>query len=111
MYLVVENLEKVGPLGEQIPRSEPKPITSEEEEKPPEVIQEDMRLINSLWVSRVPIDDNAKALYSREEGKEWNFCLGHDLNPHTLFAKKTLYVFYLRISKVVGILVFLDKYG
>ena len=59
----------------------------------------------------MPIDDNAKALYSREEGKETSFYLGHHPKPNTLTPEKTLYVYYPRSSKAVGILVFLDKYG
>ena len=83
----------------------------EKEERQPKVSHEDMCLINSLRVTRVPIDDNAKALYSREEEKETNFYLGHHPKSHTLTPKKTLYAFYPRSSKFVGILVFLDRYG
>ena len=97
-------------LGQNLSQ-EPKPTTSVEEEKPPKVSQEDMCLINSLWVTRVPIDDNVKVLYSQKQGKEWNFYLGHHPKPHTLSMEKTLYVFHPRSSKVVGILVFLNKYG
>ena len=82
-----------------------------EEERPPEMSPEDMHLINSLRVTRVPMNENAKALYSREEGKETNFYLGHHLKSHTLILEKTLYVFYPRSSKAVGILVFLDIYA
>ena len=64
MHLAVEKLERMGPLGELTPRLEPKPIMSEKEEKSLEVSQEDMHLINSRRVTRMPIDDNAKALYS-----------------------------------------------
>ena len=81
---------------------------SEEEEKPPKVIQEDMRLINSQRVARVLINDNAKALYSREGGKELSFYLGHHPKSHTLTLEKTLHVFYLRSSKAVEILVFIE---
>ena len=84
MYLVVENLERIGPFKEQIPRPRPKHGMGEEEERPSEVSHEDMCLINSLRVTRVPIDDNAKSLYSKEEGKEINFYLGHHPKPHTL---------------------------
>ena len=75
---------------------------------PPEVSHEDMCLISSLRVTRVPIDDNAKALYSGEEEKKMNFYLGHHPKPHILNPKKTLYIFYQRSSKVVGILVILE---
>ena len=37
--------------------------------------------------------------------------MGHHPKPHTLIIQKTLYVFYLRSLKAVGILVFRDKYG
>ena len=95
-------------MGEQIPRFEFEHGMNEEEEKPLEVSQENMRLINSLRVMRVPIDDNVKALYSREEGKELNFYLGHHPKPHTLTLEKTLYVFNPRSSNAIGILVFID---
>ena len=51
----------------------------EGEERPLEMGPKKMCLINSLRVTRVPIDDNAKALYSREEEKkELSFFLGHN---------------------------------
>ena len=111
MYLVVENPKRVGPLGEQIPRPNTKHGMGEDEERPPKVSHNDMRLINSLRVMRVPIDDNDKALYSREEGKKMSFYLEYHQKPHTLTPEKTLYVYYSRNSKAIGILVFLDKYG
>ena len=111
MYLLVEDLASVGPLGELMPRPDNEPDLREVEERPPEMSPEDMRLINSFRVNRVPIDDNAKALYSREEGKETSFYLGHHPRPNTLTPEKTLYVYYPRSSKAVGILVFLDKFG
>ena len=83
----------------------------EEEERPPEISPKDMHLINSLRVTGVPIDDNAKTFYSREEGKELSFYFGHHPKPHTLTSEKTLYVLYPRGSKTTGILVFLDRFG
>ena len=56
MYLVVKKSKRVGPLGEQIPWSKPRHEMSEEKEKPLEVSQEDMHLINSLRGTRVSID-------------------------------------------------------
>ena len=55
-----------------MPKPNIEPGMGEEEERPPKMSLEDMRLINSFRVNRVPIDDNAKTLYSREEGKETN---------------------------------------
>ena len=77
MYLVVKNPQRVKLLGEQISRLELEQGMSEDEEKHLEVGQENMCLINSLRVTRVPIDDNAKALYILEEEKELKFYLGH----------------------------------
>ena len=82
-----------------------------EEERPPRMSLEDMHLINSLRVTRVAKDDNAKALYSREERKELSFYLSYHPKPHTLTLEKTLYVFYPRSCEAAGILVFLDRYG
>ena len=84
---------------------------SEDKERPPKMSLEDMHLIDSLRVTRVPVDDNAKDFYSKEEGKETSFYLGYHPKPHTLALEKTLYVYYPRSSKAMGILVFLDKYG
>ena len=69
-----------------------------------------MRLINSLRVTRVPIDDNVKSLYSKEKGRELSFYLAHHPKPHTLTLETMLYVFNPRSSKVVGMLVLQDKY-
>ena len=111
MYLVVENPKRVGPLREQIPRPDTEHGMGKEEERPPEMSLEDMHLINSLRVNRVSIDDNAKTLYSKEEGKEMSFYLSQHPKPHTLTLEKTLYVYYPRSSKAIEILVFLDRYG
>ena len=46
MYLVVGNPERVESLGEQIPRLDTEHGMGEEEERPPEMSYEDMRLIN-----------------------------------------------------------------
>ena len=94
-----------------MPRLEIEHGMGKEEERPLEMSFKDMCLIKSLRVNRVPIDDNAKALYSKEEGKELSFYLGYHPKPHTLTHEKTLYIYYPRSSKAVGILVFLDKYG
>ena len=77
MYLVVENPKRVGPYGELISRPKIDHEMGKEEERPPKVSHEDMHLINSLRVMGVPIDDNAKALYSRDKEKELNLYLGH----------------------------------
>ena len=42
MYLLVENPESVGPLGEQMPRPDMEPGIGEEEERPLEMNPEDM---------------------------------------------------------------------
>ena len=97
-----QNLTRIGVL-------KPDHGMGEEKERPSKVSHEDMPLINSPRVMRVPIDDNAKTLYSREEGKEMSFYLGHHPKPHTLTLEKTLYVFYLRSSKAVRAMPWLEN--
>ena len=82
MYLVVEEPDLVGPLGEPMHKNET--TFEEEEENPPTVDLNELQLINSLTVQRVPIDDNAKALYTHEDGGERNFYGGLHPQPHTL---------------------------
>ena len=71
-------------MGEQIPRPDIEHGMGKEEERPPKMNPKDMSLINSLRVTRVPIDDSAKSLYSRKEEKEINFYLGLHPKSHTL---------------------------
>lgn len=82
-----------------------------DEEKPLVVDLNELQLINSLRAQRVPIDDQAKALYTLEEEGERNFYGGIHPKPHSLTPKKTLYTFYAKSAKALGVLIFLDKYG
>ena len=108
MYLVVEDPDFIGTMGEPMPQEEPIP---EKEEKPPTVDLNELRLINSLQTQRIPIDDKSKALYTHGEKGERNFYGGMHPQPHTLTPEKTLYTFYPRNAKAMGVLIFLDKYG
>ena len=70
MFLVVEDPDFVDSLGEPISKEDP---IEEQKEKPPTVDLNELRLINSLRVHRVPIDDDSKDLYVHEEKGQRNF--------------------------------------
>ena len=59
MYLVTNEPDNVGPLGEVMGKLEEEISLEEPEEKPPSIDMGEFRLINSLHVKRVPIDDHA----------------------------------------------------
>ena len=88
MYLVVENPDIVDTLG-----GIQKPEPHEGDEVPPKPIQEGVKLVNSILVRRVCIDDPTKALYKRmDEGSEF-FYERNDPLSHSLSEVKILYVF------------------
>ena len=62
MYLLVEDPEVVDVLGNLVDKE-----NGLIEEGPPKIEQQGLRLINSIWTRRVPIDDATKALYKRED--------------------------------------------
>ena len=64
-----------------------------------------------LHAKRVPLDDNAKALYTHGEKWERNFYGGLHPQPYSLTPNKTLYAFYPKNTKSMGVLIFFDKYG
>ena len=69
-------------------------------------------LINSIHVKRVPIDDDhARALYTYGESGERNFYGGVHPQPNSLTTDTTLYTFYPKSAKAMGVLIFLDKFG
>ena len=109
MYLVVEDPDHVGPLGEMEPDIE----TSEREndEKPPPMDPREYKLFNSARVKRVPIDDPTKGLYTQLHEGERNFYEGDNSLTHPLTPEKTLYSFCPKSSKAVAFVLFLDKYG
>ena len=91
MFLVVEDPNIEDPLREPILKEN----TREKfEEKPLAADINELKLINSLSVQRVPIDDNAKVLYTYGERGERNFYGGLYPQPYTLTPEKTLYTFY-----------------
>ena len=87
MYLVVENPDIVDTLG-----GIQKPEPHEGDEVPPKPIQEGVKLVNSILVRRVCIDDPTKALYKiMDEGSEFFYERYNPLN-HSLSEVKILYV-------------------
>ena len=69
MYLVVEDPDAVDSLGGI---KEPQP--HEGDEIPPKPLQEGVKLVNSILVRLVPIDNPTKALYKRmDEGSEFYY--------------------------------------
>ena len=71
----------------------------------------EFRLINSIHVKRVPIDDRARALYTHGESGERNFYGGVHPQPNSLTTDKILYTFYPKSAKAMGVLIFLEKFG
>ena len=70
IYLLVKDPEAVDVLGN--------PVDKEHgliEEGPPKIKQQGLRLINSIWIKRVLIDDATKALYKREDAGSGLFYL------------------------------------
>ena len=73
MYLVTDEPDNVGPLGEVMGKPEEEISPEEPKEKPPTVDMKEFRLKNSLHVKRVSIDDRVRALYTHEESGEETF--------------------------------------
>ena len=94
----------MGKLEEEISPEEP-------EEKPPSIDMGKFRLTNSIHVKRVPIDDHTRSLYTHGESGERNFYGGVHPQPNSLTTDKTLYTFYPKSAKAIGVLIFLDKFG
>ena len=89
MYLLTETPEDVDQLGNFIPRKG-KLI----EEGPPMPERLGLRLINSIWVRRVLIDDRTKVLYKRVDAGSEFYYLRHSPPDHTV-TQKTKYFMYL----------------
>ena len=81
------------------------------EEGTPRIEQQGLRLINSIWFKRVPIDDATKALYKREDAGSEFFYL-RDFPPLQCLTKdKVLYVYVNTHAEVKRSVLFLDKFG
>ena len=107
MYLVVEDPEVVDTLG-----GVKGPQPHEGDELPPRPLQEGVKLVNSIVVRFVPLDNPTKALYRQiDKGSEFFYERDDPLN-HSLTEVKILYVF-----KQEGFLLdpapvaFVDKYN
>ena len=110
MYLVVEDPDNVGPLGEPIGKPEEETSPEDVEEQAPTTNLEEFTVLNSFQVKRVPIDDEARALYTHWDGKDRTFYGGLHPRPYSLTPDKTLYTFYPKRVKVMSVLIFLDKF-
>ena len=107
MYLVVENPDVVDTLG-----GIRAPQPHEGDEVPPKPLQEGVKLVNSILVRRVCIDDPTKALYKRmDEGSEFYYERSDPLS-RSLSEVKILYVFrqegFMPEPRPVA---FVDKYN
>lgn len=88
MHLVVQNPEAVDSLGGI---KEPQP--HEGDELPPRPLQDGVKLVNSILIRLVPIDNSTKALYKQiDEGSQSYYEKDDPLN-YSLSEVKILYVF------------------
>ena len=106
MYLLTETPEDVDQLGNFIPEK-----GELIEEGPPMPERPGLRLINSIWVRRVLIDDKTKVLYKREETLSEFYYLRHSSLDCTITEDKILYVFVEMNLGEYRDVVFLDKYN
>ena len=107
MYLIIDDPEVVDFLGNVTPVVDPlRP------EGPPALTPTGYKLVNSMWTQRVPIDDNTKAVYKREDTGTEFFYLRDNPPEYSLEADKALYV-YVQTSMTRGGMptIFLDKFG
>ena len=106
MYLLTETPKDVDQLGNFIPEKD-KLI----EEGSPMPERSRLRLINSIWVQRVLIDDKTKVLYKREETLSEFYYLRHSSLDCTITEDKILYVFVEMNLGEYRDVIFLDKYN
>lgn len=111
MYLVTDDPDNVGPLGEVMEKMEKETNLEEPEENPPSIDMKEFRLLNSFHVKRVPIDDLVRALYTQWDNGDRHFYGGLHPKPNSLATKKTLYTFFPKSAKAMGVLIILDKFG
>ena len=69
------------------------------------------RLVNSIWVHRVLIDDTTKILYQRNDGETEFFYLKARIQEHMATQVKVLYVYVRTPMTEEQNLLMLDKYG
>ena len=106
MYMLTEFPEEVDKLGNLVV-----PEIKVDDEGPPKVNLPNFKLVNSVWVHRVLIDDMTKVLYQRNDGETEFFYLRSQIPEHMAPPVKVLYV-YVRtpVTEEQNILM-LDKFG
>ena len=106
MYMLTEFPEEVDKLGNRVV-----PEPKMEEEGPPKVDLPNFRLVNSMWVHRILIDDTTRMLYQRNDGDTDFFYLRSQIPEHMATTVKVLYVYVRTPMTEEQNLLMLDKYG
>ena len=82
-----------------------------DEEGPPRVELEGFRLVNSIHVQRVLLDDTTKVLYKRTDEEAEFYYLRSRVPEHMVIEQKILYV-YTRVPLIeYQNMMMLDRYG
>ncbi|KAI5073784.1 hypothetical protein GOP47_0011797 [Adiantum capillus-veneris] len=105
-YLFIDNPDVVDALGGIVPQE-----LHYVDEVPCMPIQPNLRLINSVWTQRVPIDDNTRALYKREDSDTTYFYVKKNPLSYNLSDEKVLYIFVQELASHHTSVIFMDKYG
>ena len=88
MYVLTENPNEVDKLGCTILRE-----TNSLEEGPPSVGLLGFKLVNSIWVCRILLDDNSKILYKQESYGSEFFYMRNCAPDYTITEDKILNIF------------------
>ena len=106
MYVLTKNPDEVDKLGTRVQIE-----TRMEEEGPPRVELVGFRLVNSIHVRRVLLDDTTKVLYKRTDEEAEFYYLRSRVPENMVTDQKILYV-YTRVPLTEGQnMMMLDKYG
>ena len=106
MYVLTENPNEVNKLGCAILRE-----TNSLEEGPPSVGLLGFKLVNSIWVCRILLDDNSKILYKQENHGSKFFYMRNCAPDYTITEDKILYIFVQESIEVHKNVIYLDKFG
>ena len=102
-YQVVSKPDKVDKWGQV--------VTTQKPEEPPYEETPELKLLNALKVTHIPVDDPNMALYKRETDKTKQCYFARNPPPHSVVKDKVLYV-YLRISPTMIVTpMFFDKHA
>ena len=106
MYVLTKNPDELDKLGTRIQAE-----IRIEEEGPPRVELVGFRLVNSILVHRVLLDDTTKVLYKRTDEEAEFYYLRSRVPKNMVTDQKILYV-YTRVPLAEGQnMMMLDKYG